>query len=101
MIKNIFLPEKIGTYYLFSKRIIGIDIGKTHINATQVHVGGNTISIEKCIEENLEAGNPNDHTERLGHALKKIISRVKIIINHSLFYKLIVIRIFVSLICRI
>ncbi len=76
MIKNIFLPEKIGNYYLFSKRIIGIDIGKTHINATQTHVSGTVITIERCLEEKLEPGNTNDHTQRLGQALKKIFESV-------------------------
>lgn len=76
MIKNIFLPEKIGNNYLFAKRIIGIDIGKTHITATKIYAHGTTLTIEECIEEKLEAGTPTTYEERVSKVLKNIVSRL-------------------------
>jgi len=76
MIKHVFLPDKIGTYFLFSKRIVGVDIGKTHINATKILVRGNTIVIEQSYEEKVEAGTPATYIKRATKALKSIFDRV-------------------------
>ncbi|MGB8367227.1 MAG: pilus assembly protein PilM, partial [Candidatus Babeliales bacterium] len=76
MIKEIFLPEKIGDYYLFSKRIVGIDIGKTHINAVLVYMRGKTITIERCIEEKIENGTAANHDERIIAALRIIFEQI-------------------------
>jgi len=76
MIKNILLPEKIGLYYLFSKRIVGIDIGKADISATVVRVAGSSVTIEQTIEIGLEASNGNDNTERTVATLKQIMTNV-------------------------
>lgn len=76
MIKELFLPDKINGYYLFSKRIIGFDIGKTHISATQLFLKGKSIVIEKFIEEKLEGGPNNNTHERIVAAIKKILAQV-------------------------
>ena len=34
MIKNVLLPEKLGLYHIFPKRIAGIIIGATRIDET-------------------------------------------------------------------
>jgi type IV pilus assembly protein PilM len=47
MIQDIFLPEKIGSYYIFRQRVLGIDITKTQINGSLVIARGSTITIEK------------------------------------------------------
>lgn len=47
MIQDIFLPEKIGSYYIFRQRILGINITKTHIYGTLVVAQGATVSISK------------------------------------------------------
>lgn len=75
MIKNIFLPEKIGNYYIFSKRIIGFDISKTHVNATQIYVNGNKRIIEKYIEEKIESDSTAHYSERVRNALKKALEQ--------------------------
>ncbi len=76
MIKNIFLPEKIGAYYLFSKRIVGLDIGKTSVNATQLRLSGNTITIEKSVEEKIESGPPATYNQRVQTTIKTIIQKL-------------------------
>ena len=75
MIKNSLLPEKIGAYYLFSKRIIGFDINRTHVTATRILLKGTQITIEQCIEEKLEAGIA-EHQERVAQAIKTIIGNM-------------------------
>ncbi|TET06141.1 hypothetical protein E3J79_02965 [Candidatus Dependentiae bacterium] len=73
MIKRIFVPEKIGSYYLFPKRIIGFDIGKTIVHACLVHLHGYAITIEKCFEERIVSGENASYPERTGKAIRSII----------------------------
>ncbi len=47
MIKNILLPEKIGSYFFFPQRILGFYIGKTMVTAAQVYCKGSQRTIEK------------------------------------------------------
>lgn len=49
MIKNIFLPEKQGMYYLFATRFIGVEITASEVHAVQVKAQGNQRTIEKSI----------------------------------------------------
>ncbi len=76
MIKNIFLPEKFGDYYLFPKRIVGVYIGKTHIDATQLYMHKRTITIERCTQEKLPPGNNGNYIERVSKALQTVIERM-------------------------
>ncbi len=74
MIKQLFLPEKIGSYYLFGKRIIGIDIGKTHISATQLYLSGSTITLEKIVEHKIAPANAIPYQERVIETLKLVLA---------------------------
>ncbi|MDR3550042.1 MAG: pilus assembly protein PilM [Candidatus Babeliales bacterium] len=76
MIKELFLPQYINDYYLFPTRVVGIDIGKTHIGATQVYYKAKSIAIEKYIEIPLEPGTPADYDERATNALKLTIAQL-------------------------
>lgn len=49
MIKNIFLPERRGTYYLFNTRLIGIEINNTEIHLAQIKARGTQRIVEKLI----------------------------------------------------
>ena len=49
MIENIFLPAKFGNYYLFSQKTVGIDITKSHINASIAHYKGSITLLEQHI----------------------------------------------------
>lgn len=74
MIKNIFIPEHVGSYYIFAKRIIGLDITKTDIYASQVYVHGSRITLEKFIKQPLDYnGTPG---ERIIEGLKKVMAQV-------------------------
>lgn len=73
MIKNVLIPENIGHYYLFSKRIIGFDIGKTQIRATQLKLTGNTYSIERWFEQPIPSGPGNNYDERVTQTIHTIL----------------------------
>ena len=74
MIKNILFPDKIGSYYIFKKRIIGFDINKTHVIATQTCLYGNTVTLEKIF---VEAIGPT----LTSNINKKISANIKVILN--------------------
>ncbi len=75
MIKNIFLPEQIKNYYLFPKRVVGFDIGKTHISASQIRCAGATTTIEKCLDEKIENGS-SSYQERAAKTIQTILHAV-------------------------
>jgi type IV pilus assembly protein PilM len=74
MIKNVFLPEKIGAYYFFPQRIIGIDIGKTQITASQVYCKAKQRTIERIISEPLPSA--GSYQERVSLALRSLFTRI-------------------------
>jgi len=74
MIKNVFLPEKIGSYYFFPQRIVGLDIGKTQVTATQVYCKGKQRTIEKVVTEVLPA--TGTYQERASAALQALVGRL-------------------------
>ena len=74
MIQQILLPEKIGSYYLFGKRVIGIEITKTSVYATVAYFKGSAITVEQCLETPIEQLNGDSAPVRIGAALKKILA---------------------------
>ncbi len=76
MIKNVFLPEQFGSYYLFAKRILGIHIGKIAIHATVAYAQGNIITIEQCLEIPFDGLEATDTTERTSKALTQLMEQV-------------------------
>lgn len=69
MIKNIFIPEQFGTHYIFPKRIVGIDIGRTQVHATQLYLKGTAITVEKNIATPLEVNTGNNFQERASNGI--------------------------------
>lgn len=51
MIQKIFIPDAIGNYYLLGKTIVAFVVGKTHVQAVQLHANGHARSITKIVEE--------------------------------------------------
>lgn len=78
MMKNLFVPESIKGYYLLTTRIIGFDVGKTSIKATQISCKGRSITIEKFFEEPIKASQASDYQEAAIAALKIIIEQLPI-----------------------
>ncbi|HSC24914.1 MAG TPA: pilus assembly protein PilM [Candidatus Babeliales bacterium] len=75
-IKNIFLPEKVKSYYLFSKIVVGIEINKTNIIATKTRIQGTTNTIELIIEEKISEGAAEENLEQTSSTLKIIFSKI-------------------------
>ncbi len=73
---NLFIPEKIGDYQIFSKRVIGFDVGKTHVNATKIHISGKKTLIEECINEKIEIVGSNNYHERAIKAIQSITQKI-------------------------
>jgi len=73
MIKNIFAPEKIGSYYLFAKRIVGFDINKAVVHACKVYMRGSSITVEQCLEERITPGDNSGYRERAGKAIETVL----------------------------
>lgn len=76
MIKDLFIPQEIRNYYVIPTRIIGFDIGKTHVTATQILAKGRNIIIEKWFQEQLDVTDGNDNDSRISSAIKKIIDSI-------------------------
>ncbi|MCL4229109.1 pilus assembly protein PilM [Candidatus Dependentiae bacterium] len=75
MLKNVLIPEKIGSYYLVSKRVLGLDIGKSHVRAIQVMLRGRTITTEKVFQEAVENGTTPSNQEKIVEALRVIMGQ--------------------------
>jgi len=75
MIKNFFIPEKIGSNYLFPKRVLAFELTKTAAYATQVLFKNSTITIEKFLHETFENGNGASYETKASNAIKKIIEQ--------------------------
>lgn len=82
MIINNFLPEKIRSYYLFTRRIVAINITNQVIQAVICKASGNKRIIEKCIEQ------PIEQLNHLSESNQNInISKEEKIINSLKFLK--------------
>jgi len=78
MIKNLFLPDNVKGYYLFGTRIIGFDIGKTSIKATQIYCKGREITIEKCFEVPVQPTVvATEYQERAAAGIKNILDQAQ------------------------
>ncbi len=75
MIKNIFFPQKIGSYFFFPQRIIGFDIGKTQITAALIYAKGNMCTLERVITRPLTESTMS-HQERVSLGISAICTEL-------------------------
>lgn len=76
MIKNIFLPQRIDSYYLFSKRIAAFDINPAEIHVTVVLAKGRSRTIVHLLTERIETDSTLSHDERVIQALKLLAQKL-------------------------
>ena len=74
MIQDIFLPERIGSYYIFRQRLLGLDITKTHVHGTLVIASGSNVTISK--QESASLSGDASHDEKVIAALPTILEKV-------------------------
>ncbi|KKP36014.1 MAG: Type IV pilus assembly protein PilM [candidate division TM6 bacterium GW2011_GWF2_32_72] len=75
MVRNPFLPEKINENYLFDKIIVGFDIGKTHVNSTDVLLSGTTTTILNSTELEIESFEAQSYEEKIALAIKHSLEK--------------------------
>jgi type IV pilus assembly protein PilM len=75
-IKNVLVPEKVGSYYLVPQRVLGFDINKTSIHVTQLLLQGRNIILEKFIDQPLELDPTIPYGDRVTQTIKTVLTRV-------------------------
>lgn len=75
-IRDIFIPEKIGSYFIFGKRVAAFEITRTNVYVSVVYRKAHSIIIEKCIDIPLNHGASADYNERVIEALKKAAAQI-------------------------
>jgi len=75
MIKDIFIPTQIGSFYIFTERTLALKINKTEIIAAISTAHGSRRKIELLIKEPIEQDMLIEQAERTAQALTKVIER--------------------------
>lgn len=83
MFRNIFLPERIGSYYLLPTRVAALELNKTSILCAVVVNSGSTQKLELCIEEPIANDAAAPLTERTATAIKVLLSKIGVV-HHSI-----------------
>jgi len=76
MIKNVLVPEKIGSHYLFAKRVVGFHIDGPTVHATQLYLKGAAVTIEQTFTEQLSAQQEFEYDEQVSQAIQNILQKV-------------------------
>jgi Tfp pilus assembly PilM family ATPase len=79
MIRNIFLPETVGSYHLLTQRIVACQVTKSHVKIALVKAFGKKRVIEKILEKSIESSSSNpaqDVVERTVETIKTLLSQI-------------------------
>ena len=76
MIKDVLIPERVGNYYLFSKRIVGFYVDSLGVTATQIYCAGSTVKVEHVFREVVSVDEQLSYEERVALVIKSILERV-------------------------
>lgn len=77
MIKNIFLPEKIGHKRLIAQRIVGLTIQDEMVTLALVYAKRSKTIVEDLLFEKLSTDLSQTYAQRASEAIKKIMLHVK------------------------
>lgn len=72
IIQDVFVPTKIGSYYIFSKRILGFEITTSSVQASLIYFSKKTVTIENSMHITLQDQNP----ATIINAIKKIVTTI-------------------------
>ncbi len=72
MIQDIFVPSKIGSYYIFHKRVLGFEVTTSCIQASLIYFSKNTVLLENSMSIHLQDQNP----ATIINAIKKIATTI-------------------------
>lgn len=71
MIKNLFFPDRIGSYFLFKKKFVGFHITPNTIYATCIVAKGNSLTLTKSFSQ------PIENSEKVELSIAKIMEKIK------------------------
>jgi type IV pilus assembly protein PilM len=77
MIKNIFLPERIGNHFIFSQTYLGLEFTKTMILGTKVNISGSSITLYDFYHEPIIKKDGEDNNESIIQSLQTLIKKTK------------------------
>jgi Tfp pilus assembly PilM family ATPase len=83
MIREIFLPEKVGSYYVFPQKIVACEITRSHVRMTSVKAQGNTKVIEKILERPILNDLTLSYQDRVANLLNDMIQAFG---SYDMFY---------------
>ncbi|MBP6869413.1 pilus assembly protein PilM [Candidatus Babeliales bacterium] len=72
MIQDIFVPSKIGSYYIFHKRVVGFEITSSAVQASLIYFSKNKVVLENSMSIALQDQNPTS----IINAIKKIATTI-------------------------
>jgi len=72
MIKDIFIPSKIGSYYIFQKRVLGFEITTNSVQASLLHFSRSNVELENSMTITLQDNNETS----IVNAIKKIATNI-------------------------
>ncbi|MFC1845705.1 pilus assembly protein PilM [Candidatus Dependentiae bacterium] len=75
MIKNVLIPEKIGNYYIFSKRVVGFYVDASHVTATKLYLNGSKAKIENVFKKSIGVDQELSYEEKVGQVIKDILKQ--------------------------
>ena len=79
MIKRIFIPERLNSFYVLQKRIAAFDIGLTEIYVTVVLAKGRTRIIERLISEPIITEGTLSSQERITETVKVVAHKLGVV----------------------
>ena len=75
MIKNIFLPERIGNHFIFSQTYLGLEFTKTMLLGTKVNVSGSKATLYDFYHEPLIKKEDEDSNQIIIEALRSVTKK--------------------------
>lgn len=76
MFRNIFLPERVGSHYIFATRTVALEFTKSSILCSVIIHSRKNERIELCLEEAISQDQSVTAGERIGLTLKNIYSKI-------------------------
>ncbi len=72
MIRSLFIPTTLGSYFIFTQRILGIEITKTELRGTVVIAQGYKRTIEQYLQQPIADG---DYSTEAHHAFTELVKK--------------------------
>jgi len=94
MIKNIFLPERIGNTFIFTQKYLGLEITKATLIGTKVSIAGKKTTIFDFYHEPIIKRENEENDQSVANAIQKLLQKagrscqIKLAIpNHLVVFK--------------